>query len=263
MRLLVLIIATFALSATVSAAEVMILGTWHMAGPGHDLHNLTTDDVLLAKRQRELAGVAEALARFRPTKVAVESPAAGAAPAKVEKYKEYLDGNLPPSRNEVVQLGFRIADIARLADVWGIDVDAPLPYEPVKRFAQRHGAPYGTHLDALNASIERQLDGLNRILRTGTIADGLRWINDPAHVEQHAAFYAGMRQFSDDAEHPGPELAEAWKARNDAICARLVQLVKPRDRVIVVFGSGHAHELRRCVDERGWTLVDVREYLSR
>jgi hypothetical protein len=243
------------------AAAVMILGTWHMAGPGHDLHNVRADDVLLPKRQRELAAVAEALARFRPTKVAVESLASGMSPVKVEKYREYLEGNLAPSHNEVVQIGFRIADSAGLADVWGIDVEGPLPYEPVKLFAQRHGAPYGDHLDALNASIERQLDGLNRVLRTGTIADGLRWLNDPARLEQHAAFYSGMLQFSDAVDHPGAQLVAAWQQRNDAICARLVQLVRRQDRVIVVYGSGHAYLLRQCVRDAGFELVVATGYL--
>jgi hypothetical protein len=245
------------------AAEVMILGTWHMAGPGHDLHNVRADDVLLPKRQRELAAVAEALARFRPTKVAVESLAGGIAPVKVEKYKDYSEGNLPASHNEVVQIGFRVANSAGLADVWGIDVEAALPYEPVKHFAQRHGAPYSDHLDALNASIERQLDGLNRVLRTGTIADALRWLNDPARIDQHAAFYTGMQQFSDAVDHPGPDLVAAWQQRNDAICARLVKLVRRQDRVIVVYGSGHAYLLRQCVRDAGFELVEAPAYLPK
>jgi len=245
------------------AAQVLILGTWHMAGPGHDLHNLTSDDVQLPKRQRELAGVAEALARFKPTKVAVESLAAGAAPAKVDKYTQYLDGNLPPSRNEVVQLGFRLADLARLSEVWGIDVEGALPYEPVKRFAQRRGAPHAEHLDALNAQIERLLDGLERVLKAGTIGDGLRYLNEPARIEENRAFYDGMRQFSDAVEHPGPALADAWEARNAAICARLVRLVKARDRVVVVYGFGHAYLLRQCVREHGWELVEASAFLPR
>jgi len=258
-------IAAAAMFATdrVPAAEVLILGTWHMSGPGHDGHNVGADDVLLPKRQRELAGVAEALARFRPTKVAVESLAAGLSPVKVDKYKDYLDGNLPPLHNEVVQIGFRIANAAGLADVWGIDVEGQLPYEPVKHFAQRHGSPYAEHLDALNASIERQLDGLNRVLRTGTIADALRWLNEPVRLEQHAAFYSGMLQFSDAVDSPGPELVAAWQQRNDAICAHLLKLVRRQDRAVVVYGSGHAYLLRQCVRDAGFELVEAAAYLPK
>src|SRR5258706_941390 len=96
-------------AGSASATEVMILGTYHMANPGQDIHNLKADDVLVEKRQRELAAVAAGLAKFKPTKVAVESPVDNGAPAKVAKYHDYLDGKLADSRNETVQVGFRLA----------------------------------------------------------------------------------------------------------------------------------------------------------
>lgn len=243
------------------AAEVLIMGTWHMAGPGHDLHNLASDDVLLPKRQRELAGIADALARFAPGKVAVETPAGARAAVKVEKYTAYRAGELAESRNEVVQIGFRLADVLRLPEVWGIDVEGALPYEPVQRFASRHGPPSSDHLDALNASVERLLDGLTRVLKAGTLGDGLRYLNDAARIDRYHAFYTGMQQFADAAEQPGPDLVAAWQERNAAICARLKTLVRPRDRVLVIFGFGHAYELRRCVLDAGWELVEAGDYL--
>src|SRR5579885_1274193 len=108
-------------SLRADAAAVLVLGTWHMAPAGHDLHNLRGDDVLLEPRQRELARVADALLAFHPDKVAVETPAPGRAPAQVDKYTLYRDGTLGPERNEVVQLGFRLAARAGLREVWGID----------------------------------------------------------------------------------------------------------------------------------------------
>jgi len=35
--------------------EVLVLGTYHMANPGHDLFNTKADDVLAPKRQAEIA----------------------------------------------------------------------------------------------------------------------------------------------------------------------------------------------------------------
>ena len=245
------------------AAAVMILGTWHMAPAGHDLHNLRGDDVLFEPRQRELARIADALLAFRPDKVAVETPAPGRAPVKVEKYAMYRDRTLGAERNEVVQLGFRLAERAGLREVWGIDVPGELPYAAVERFAQRHGAPFNERLDALNAGIERLLDGLTRVLQHGSIADGLRYVNDPARIAQNHAFYAGMAQFHDAIDRPGPALLEAWETRNAAICAHLQRLVGARDRVVVVFCSGHAYLLRQCVRDAGWKLVEPVDYLPR
>src|ERR1700760_2361846 len=80
--------------------QVMILGTFHMANPGRDLHNQKVPDVLQPAQQEQLAKVAEALARFKPTRIDVEWDEQPAA----ERYAQFLAGKLPPSRNEVVQV---------------------------------------------------------------------------------------------------------------------------------------------------------------
>jgi len=79
--------------------------------------------------------VTSALAKFRPTRVAAGWPAATTA----ERYPKYLAGTLPPSRNEVVQLGFRLAKLAGLKAVNGIDADGDFPYLELKAYAQAHG----------------------------------------------------------------------------------------------------------------------------
>src|SRR3954469_20066483 len=54
-------------------AEVLVLGTYHMANPGHDIFNMKADDVLAPKRQAEIAELIEVLKRFNPTKIAIEA----------------------------------------------------------------------------------------------------------------------------------------------------------------------------------------------
>ncbi len=258
--LALIICACFALTA--HATDVMIVATYHMANPGVDLHNIKSDDVLLPKRQRELAAVAAALAKFRPTQVAVESPAKNGAAARVEKYHEYLDGKLADSRNEVVQIGFRLARQMNLPDVWGIDVQGDFPYDAVKKFSEGHGPALQDRLDALNAIVERMLDGLNRVLKTGSIGDGLRYMNDPQRIAEGNDFYRSMLLFGTGVEQPGAALLDAWQARNNAICARVIQMAKPADRIVVVYGAGHAYLLRQCVREMpGFRLVEANDYL--
>src|SRR5437764_12796722 len=53
--------------------QVIVLGTYHFANPGHDLHNMKVDSVLTPAKQAELADVASRLAKFNPTKIAVEA----------------------------------------------------------------------------------------------------------------------------------------------------------------------------------------------
>jgi len=236
--------------------SVMIVGDFHMSNPGKDLHNVTSDDMLSPKRQAEMSRVTQALARFRPTLVAVEWPADVAA----QRYDAYLKGTLPPSRNEVVQLGFRLAQMSGLKQVHGIDVPGTFPYDAVAAFAAAHGQSEAlVAVDAENAPALKQEETL---LKSGTVTDVLRYLNDPRQIEGSNYFYRMMLHFGDDKEQPGADLLTAWYRRNFLICANLVQLAKPGDRVVVLYGSGHAFLLRQCAKEMpGYLLVDANGYL--
>ena len=48
-------IAAVASAQSGSRPEILVLGTFHMANPGHDIHSTQVDDVLAPKRQQEIA----------------------------------------------------------------------------------------------------------------------------------------------------------------------------------------------------------------
>ena len=236
--------------------EVMIVGTYHMANPGRDLHNTRSDDVLAPKRQEELVGIAASLARFAPTVVAVEWP----ADTTRERYRAYRDGTLGESRNEVVQLGFRLAKAAGLDEVHGIDVDGDFPYGPVQAFAGAHGQ--GAVLADAHAGIGASVAALQARIDGGSIAQALRWLNEPRRIADDNAFYRQLLRIGAGDEQPGVDLLAAWYRRNFAICANLLQRAKPGDRAVVFYGSGHAFLLRQCVEETpGLRLVEANDHL--
>src|SRR5712671_5729128 len=78
--------------------EILVLGTYHMANPGHDIHNMQADDVLSPRRQQEIAQLIEVLKRFHPTKIAIESDVSGQRAA--QQYSDYLAGKYTLTRNE-------------------------------------------------------------------------------------------------------------------------------------------------------------------
>jgi len=251
--------ALAALPACTQAAEpvsVMIVGTFHMSNPAHDLHNVQVDDVLAPKRQAELAAIGDALAKFQPTMVAVEWP----ADITDQRYDSFLKGALAPSRNEVVQLGFRLAKTAGLKSVAGIDVDGDFPYEPVMNYANTHGM--GSLLADANAEIETFTQTMNGKLKTGTLGGALRTVNDPALLGRGNGFYRTMLKVGGGSDQPGAELFTQWSRRNTLICANLLQRAGPGDRVVVFYGYGHAFLLRQCASETpGYRLVEANDYL--
>lgn len=238
--------------------QVMIVGGYHMSNPNHDLHDVNADDVLAPKRQKEIVAITDALARFRPTKVAVEWDADVVA----DRYPKYLAGSLPPSRNEVVQLGFRLAKAAHSQGVWGIDADGDFLYEQLVAYAKAHGQM--RLLDEEDARTVADVNEDNKILAHGTISDALRYMNTPAVILQEHQFYRRILKIGAGADQPGAELDAGWYKRNFLICAHLIQLAQPGDRIVVFFGSGHAYLLRQCVTETpGFRLVEPNKYLPK
>jgi len=253
-----LLIGTLAEAAEPESITVMVLGTFHMANPGKDMHNQQVDDVLAAPRQKELTALSEALAKFHPTRVAVE----GRADLTTERYAKFLAGTLPASRNEVVQVGFRLAQRVGLKEVHGIDYDGQFPYEAVAAFAKAHGLE--ALLASVNEKIAAQVKAQTGVLAEKGIAGELRFLNDPVRLAHDNDFYRVLLHVGAGAEQPGAELLTAWYSRNFQICARLLQLSAPGDRVVVLFGWGHSFLLRQCVQETpGLRLAEPNDYLPK
>ena len=240
----------------ISAVQVMIVGTFHMSNPGHDIHNVKVDDVLAPRRQAEIEAIDAGLARFKPTRIAVEWP----AELVDERWPKYLDGSLPPSHNEVVQLGFRLAKTAGLKEVHGIDVDGDFPFDKVVEYAKSHGQT--AILEEADRAIVAMVRNEEQLLAGKGISAALRWMNDPKRVAGDNAFYRRTLFIGKGADQPGADLLTAWYRRNFLICARLLQLARPMDRIVVFYGSGHSFLLRQCVAETpGFELKEANDYL--
>ena len=249
-----------ALPAPVFAQQpvsVMIVGLYHMSNPGRDIHDVHADDVLAPKRQAELVAIDDALARFRPTQIAVE----WSADNVTKRYDAFQKGTLALSHNEVVQLGFRLARQAG-ASVHGVDVDGDFPYEPVDTFAKANGL--SQLLADADADVVKQIQTQQHLLDTGSISDVLRWVNDPGHIAANNGFYGLMTKIGQGTQQPGADLLTAWYKRNAYICANIVQIAKPGDRIVVFYGSGHAFLLRACISQTpGFVLVEPNDYLPK
>lgn len=238
--------------------DVMIVGTFHMANPGRDIYNLKVDDMLAPKRQAEIEAVTKTLARFRPNRVAVE----WSADDVERQYPRYLDGTLAPTASERVQLGFRLGRLVGAKGVYGVDVDGDFPYPELKAYAEAHGQ--AGLLTEAGKKIMRTLDEEQAALKEHGVAGILRLLNDPARIAADQGHYRDYLRIGGKDGQPGVDVLTGWYRRNLTICANLIQLAKPGDRIVVIYGAGHAFLLRQCVTETpGFRLVEANDYLPR
>lgn len=245
-------------TGTNGTARVMILGTYHFANPGFDVVQVEVADILSPEKQTEVEGVVEALAAFQPTKVAVEVRPPS-VPAMDSLYAAYRDGRHTLSRNEVQQLGFRLGDRFDLPRLHAIDHEGRFPFEAVMQYAQEHDPEFVQWVDVTLGAIEEES---NRRQIENTLAEILHQENDPARIAEGHGHYLIMSGVGAGDTYVGADLLAAWYERNIRTFADLRALAGPGDRVLVIFGGGHAAILREFViGDPGMELVEPNEYL--
>lgn len=225
-------------------AEVLVLGTFHMANPGHDIHNMHADDVLAPRRQAEIEQVVAALEKFHPTKIAVEADAGGDRIPKA--YADTLAGTRELTRNEIEQIGFRLAKKLGHKTVYPVDADGDFPWQRLVNYAR--GSGRSKEFDALNGEIGEMVKAENATLASHTILETLLAMNADEAVAGYVGWYFRIARFGEPGDWAGADLVSDWFRRNMRIYANVLKLVdSPEERVLVVFGAGHL----------GWLQHDI------
>jgi hypothetical protein len=242
----------------------MVLGTYHFENPGKDLHNMKVENVLTPARQVELDDIAARLARFNPTKIAVEA-LSDRPDLSTKKFGDFTPEKLKTDPDERVQIAFRLAHRLGQNVVYGIDerndkIDY-FPFDKVQSYAQAHDQR--AILARMHETVEKSLKEMEVAQKTTPIRLMLAKMNDPARIRgEHGDFYYGLLTVGDRKEQPAAELNAAWYQRNAKIFAKLMQIARPGDRVLVVFGGGHSFWLRHFVQNTAsFSLVEPNDYL--
>jgi hypothetical protein len=244
--------------------KMLILGTPHFDNPGQDIVNQKVEDVLAPERQREIEAVVERLAAFRPTHVAIEWKAS-AQEGLDQRYADYRAGRYQLSRDERDQIGLRLAARLGLERVHAVDWNGTPPGEEADydfyAYAQRH--ELAESFDAAKAAKQAELDRESERMRCTNVAAWLRNLNTPETLRENHGPYFDIALVGDAENNPGAASVGAWYGRNLRIFANLVRLAeRPENRVIVIYGAGHAPLLTQFAQESGaFELVDPLKHL--
>jgi hypothetical protein len=224
--------------------EILVLGTYHMSNPGHDLYNMQADDVQSPKRQQEIAQLIDVLKKFHPTKIAIEADTQSQKVGK--EYSDYVAGKYTLSRNEIDQIGYRLAKELGHHAVFPVDVDGEFPWQRVVNYAKANGR--AAKLDAINSGWGTQVKEQDDFLRSHTVLEMLEYLNSDSRAAKDVALYYATVPYGDPLDYAGPDLLAAWYQRNIRIYNNIVKLIEsPNDRILVVYGSGHLGWLRQDI----------------
>jgi hypothetical protein len=227
--------------------EILVIGTYHMANPGRDIHNMKADDVLSPQRQQEITQLIEVLKRFHPTKIAIE---ADVGSERVEReYSDYLAGKYTLSRDETNQIGYRLAKELGHKAVYAVDEEAEFPWGRVVNYAKANGR--GDKLDAISSGWGTMVKEQGDFLRSHSVLETLDYMNSDSRAAKDVASYYATVPYGDPSDYAGPDLLAAWYQRNIRIYSNIVKLVEsPNDRILVMYGAGHLGWLRQDSRQR-------------
>jgi len=248
-------------SCAANTAQIMILGTYHMDNPGLDEYNLKADDVLTERRQKEIDQVLDKLERYQPTKFALEGQYNEDYWTK--RYHDYLAGNYKLGRNEVEQIGFKLA---KRTDINPVDyqmwMDGRVPTEIADPVVKPKPSPPS------NEPPEPTPDWIKReeeLFKTSTVLEYLRYLNsDAARGPDHASYFDLLLPADGNAPYRRTDLLTNWYKRNLRIFTNINRMTKfPSDRILLVIGSGHLTILSDFAKSSNYfCLVDVEDYLK-
>ena len=248
---------------------VMILGTTHFDNPGQDAVNIEADDVRSPRRQKELSELLDRLEKFQPTIVAIEAPYRN--PKWPDRYALWREGKYELGKNEIEQVGFRLAGRLGLATV--VPVDYPMwmngwtPSEigdPPAPPAGAAPAPPSTQSAPRQQSAE-EIEK-SRHFRETSLLDLFRELHDPAAIAESQTWYMNMLLPPEgQGMYEQTDAVTNWYKRNLRILTNLNRVVKPGggDRVLLLIGSGHLYILNDFVKSAPYACwVDPLEVLG-
>lgn len=242
----------------VAPAQVMLLGLFHFDNPGLDAVRYEPLDVMQAQSQAYLEELSARLARYAPTRVLLEYPDKSDAVIN-QRYVEFLSGNFALPRNEIYQIGFRVARLMRHARVHGFDAAAPAQQLKLWDYLARDPAAEQRLMDLIGAESAR----LQQLHRTRSLQDILRLSNSAEEDRRNKGFYMLLNPVAAATrEFHGADASADWWHRNLRMYALVQEQAAPGERVLVIAGSGHTAVLRDLLRADGDRQeVDVLPYL--
>lgn len=236
---------------------LVILGTYHMGTPGNNMVNPKVADITTPERQKQIVELVERLKRFKPTKIVLECDSEAEAKTQ-EAYEKYLSGNLQLSKNETNQIGFRLAKELAHKKVYCVDWsdfwdDPAISYE---KYASKD-VEMNNFLKGIYRKLKEEKEAEYARLLPLSITDQLIRVNRPEQIEGDHKVYFDLMRIGRGKEYVGANYVSWWYRRNLVILDNIIRLTdSPDDRILVVYGVGHAKLLTQFAKESGFYNVE-------
>ena len=182
------------------------------------------------------------MARFHPTKIAIEAPY-GSTDA-VERFTRYRAGQYELGADEIDQIAFRLAQRLGHQRIYPVDYRIGINFEQCSHMqtltARRTRRPR-------SAECSPRSDGYSPTDSATACSTSIdSRIHRRCSISTKRCSYLAEIGVGDD--YVGTEQLNRWYQRNSRIATNILRTIdSPNDRVLVLFGSGHAYLLHEIL----------------
>ncbi len=255
--------------------QVLLLGIFHFAGEKVDSNSTPVSlrvDMLSPERQQQVSQLIRKLETFRPTKIVVEWP------PYMQHYLDslfhaYCDGQPMTSKylspvEEIIQLGFRLAQSQHLPKVYPVDAQAfrfrLSPADSVLTF-EKYKDQQDTALDYWDKKYDEASAYDDSIQYYLPLIDYLRYLNSPETQARAIGRWLIATRRGSNSEPIGADgFITRYFNRNVRIYSNIQRIVTSReDRILVIYGATHMYMLKQLFTASPeFRLANVMEYLK-
>lgn len=227
--------------------QILLLGMFHLDRPTNgDLIRPSIFDVRSESRQREIQEVVARLNRFQPTCIALET-----SPERTSDLQHTYDTYQHESdltENERQQIGFRLARMAGVANLHGVDWNEIVPGVPDLEIVRSH------HPEAFETIVAAEMNRTQQLEHAMEQLSFSEWL-DRLHAEETIAASARIYDQIEQLENGRIWIECYWHARNQMIADRLLQLAQTTERIVCLYGAAHLPLLRQYLNESKQVVV--------
>jgi len=243
---------------------IVFIGTYHMGNQGNNVYKGNYDDILLPERQKELQVLLQKLKDFKPTKIVIERDVSDSSKV-LGRYQEYLKGNYKLTRNEVHQIGFRLANQLNHDKVYSVDWGI-FPKDPLywyENFAKTD-PELNSYLSQMRQKDRKSFEKGNKELNKLTIIDQIRKLNQKENIEKGHKGYFNIMRIGLGDKYVGANYLSWWYGRNMKILVNIIRITESTDdRILVIYGAGHSKLLTQLTKEsQFYNVIDPTEILK-
>ena len=231
-------------------AQVLVVGTFHFDYPGLDALKTEENDkidVLKEPKKSEVTELVEYIKKFKPTKIVIEAKPKYSTKWN-ERLLEYKTGEHRDKRDERYQLAMRIAQDFNLDTLYAVDATAlsnDLWLRDSTFYKSLTNKIDWDQEDPYWPMAEKYFEYREKQIKITPLLDVFKSMNSrDGHNTNFGLYLTGSitRGNGQGADN----FSMWWYNRNARIFANIVNITEsPEDRILVIFGNGHAAILRQ------------------